>query len=438
MPAAVTLFEYEHTAGFGCTPRELAALDRLNRDAGAFVLRPVLVGGRCELQAAQYVGVFRLAGRTVQVLPKLYRKGAGLDDAERARAATRNLLAMLSLAGRLPLHEHALASLLRRDLDWFEALTRLFATHLLVEWQRGPARGYESVEEEARVLKGRWRIAEQVRRPERGHLLLVEHDEFQVDNALNRVFRFVVERLLHRAQDADNRRRLGELRCRLDEVTLLPQVSAADADPARLTRLQRRFAPLLTLARLFLDGGALQLAKGDATTFAFTFDMNGLFEEFVVGFVRRYREDLLPAALRGCTLLPQAEGVALPLARRDDREPAFRLRPDLLLCAGDRSHPLLLDTKYKRLDAAARNLGIAVADFHQLFAYAQRYRCPRALLLYPQAAGDAPLRAFFTLPERAGRIEVATLDLRRDLTGAEGRQGLRDELRHVLAGSQRW
>ena len=120
----------------------------------------------------------------------------------------------------LYLREHALASLLRRPMDWLEVLTRLFATHLKEEWQRGPCRTYQTVEAEVPVLKGKWRLTEQVRRPERKHRFAVAHDEFQTDNVLNRLFRFVVERLLRLTGDAANRRLLGGLR------------SAGPGDPA--------------------------------------------------------------------------------------------------------------------------------------------------------------------------------------------------------------
>ena len=438
MLANVTLFEHEHTSGFGCTERESAALERLNRAAGEEVLRPVLVGGHCELQAFQHVGIIRLGRRTVQVLPKMYHdRSGGQDPAVLVREATRNLLVLLSWAGRLPLRTYTLASVLRRELDWLEVLTRLFATHLKDQWRRGPPRAYQLVEEELPVLKGKWRLAEQARRPERKHQFAVAHDELQVDNALSRVFRFVVERLFHLTRDAGNRRALGALRQHLDGVRLLPLLTAADAGDDLLTRLHRRYAPLLRLARLFLDGGALQLAAGAVTTFAFTFDMNQLFEEFAVNTIRRYRDAVLPAALRCCALLPQARGAALHLARRG-RAPAFRLRPDLLLRDCDQTYPLLLDTKYKRLAPAQANAGIRSDDFNQMFSYACRYHCPRVLLLYPQAAGDQPLRACFSLAEDGGSIEVATLDLRRDLTSMTGRQALREELRYLLAGSVLW
>ena len=134
MERTITLFEHECTSGFDWTNRDLAVLERLSRAAGPELLRPVVRGGKRELRALQHVGVFRLGDRTVQVLPKIYQSGEAADGVKCAEA-TRNLLHLLQVAGDVPIREQGLASLLRRDVDWFEILTRMFAEHLREEWQ---------------------------------------------------------------------------------------------------------------------------------------------------------------------------------------------------------------------------------------------------------------------------------------------------------------
>jgi 5-methylcytosine-specific restriction enzyme subunit McrC len=427
----ITLFEHECTTGFGWTDRDLSALDRLNAAAGDELLRAVVRGGNRELRAGQHVGVIRLGSRTVQVLPKIY-SGDGTDEpGPRAREATRNLLHLLRVAGDLPVREQGLASLLRRGTDWFEILTHLFATHLREEWQRGASRGYVVVDDDQPTLKGRWRVADQIRRPGRDHVFAVAFDEFTADVPLNRVFRFVVERLWGVTRDADNRRLLEELRQWLDEVTLLPSLTAA-AGPGLLTRLNRRLEPLLNLARLFLDGGAIQLAAGDLTSFAFVFDMNRVFEAFLVNFVRAHRWEVLPPEWRRCDLLPQARGASLCLARSAEK-PMFRLKPDLVVRDGGR-FPLLMDAKYKRLDASAAGGGVGQADFHQMFAYAHRYDCPRVVMLYPHTAAmpAAQDREFLLEGTGGTTVAIATVDLRVDLGRAECRRTLTGRLRQVF------
>ena len=118
----------------------------------------------------------------------------------------------------------------------------------------------------------------------RDHLFPVTYDEFTADVPLDRAFRFVVERLWGATRDGENRQILGELRQWLDEVTLLPSVTAGDASPALLTRLNRRLSRSSTLPAFSLTVGPC-LAVRDLSAFAFVFDMNRVFEGFSVNFV---------------------------------------------------------------------------------------------------------------------------------------------------------
>lgn len=434
MPHTLTLFEHE-AKPFDWTERDLALLDQMRMSAGAEILRPTVRGRVRVIQAAQHVGVVRLRNRTIQILPKIYQLSEAVDEKDRAKEATRNLLYMLECAGHLPVREHALAPLLRFGDDWFEILTRLFASHLLEEWQRGAYRTYHTVEDDLPVLKGKWLISEQLKHPSRRHIFAVAYDEFTADNQLNRVFRFAVEKLWQLTSDSGNRQLLGELRQWMDEVTLLPRVTAADANPAQLTRLNERFRTLLNLARLFLDGGTLQMSAGDLSTFAFVFDMNQLFEAFIASVIHRNRSEILDEKLADCELLIQSRGATLFLARRGERN-VFQTRPDLAIRKDRNYFPLLIDTKYKRLDRNDLKLGVSQGDFYQMHAYAHRYECPRIVLLYPQMEGTPePLREWFPLHSGSKMIEAATIDLRMDMRNKQNRQNLVNELKTILKGA---
>jgi len=433
MSTTLTLFEHESTP-FDWDARHCALLERMRGAFGSDVLRPIVQGRTKKLQAAQYVGVVRLGNRTVQILPKIYQLSEATDEKVRAKEATRNLLQMLEAAGQLPIREHAIAPLLRRGRDWFEILTRLFTSHLLEEWLRGGYRTYHTVRNDLPVLKGKWLIGEQLKRPVSQHIFSVEYDEFSSDNKLNRIFRFVVERLWQLTRDSGNRQRLSELRELMDEVTLLRAVSVADANPAHLTRLNQRFAPLLNLSRLFLDGGTLQIAAGDLSTFAFVFDMNRLFEAFIASFIRKHRSEILDDQLLDCELLVQSRGATFFLAQREHHN-VFKVQPDLVFRDALKSFPILIDTKYKRLDQTDWKLGISPGDFYQMHAYAHRYQSLRVLLLYPQTAGLAqPQHAYFQLELSDKVIEAATVDIRLDLGNKQDKAKLAASLRTILQG----
>ena len=427
MPRPLTLFEHESQI-FAWTDRDLALLERLRASTRTDVLKATVRNGKRAIQAMQHVGVIRFGNRTIQVLPKIYQARDAEAEEIKAKEATANLLRMLAYAGELPVREYEVATLLRQTDNWFEILTRLFATHLREEWQRGAYRTYQTIEDDSTVLKGKWRISEQLKHPQRKHLFLVAYDEFSADNRLNRVFRFVVERLWKLTRDYDNRQILGELRQWMEEVTLLPNVTAENADPSQLTRLNERYRPLLNLARVFLDGGALQMAAGDLGTFAFVFDMNQLFEKFITGFVHRHSGEILSDELKVCDFLPQSRGASRYLAKRDEQT-VFQTKPDIAFRSG--AHfPLLIDTKYKRLDERDRKLGVSQADFYQMHAYAHRYACSRVVLLYPQTAGaTGATRACFKLEGCSHTVEVSTVNLNANLNSKVGRQKLIAELK---------
>jgi 5-methylcytosine-specific restriction endonuclease McrBC regulatory subunit McrC len=96
MPETLTLFEHE-AKPFDWSDRDLVLLDRMNSEAGPDILRLTVRGRTRVIQAAQHVGVVRLRNRTIQILPKIYRRSE-TDEKARASTATRNLLHMLECA----------------------------------------------------------------------------------------------------------------------------------------------------------------------------------------------------------------------------------------------------------------------------------------------------------------------------------------------------
>lgn len=425
----LSLFEYELSSGFNWTDREQEAIAKLEKILGDRLFDLTIQNGDRELKARQYVGVFRLGDRTVEVLPKMYRSNYA---ASQKQEAVRNLLYMLEYTNQLSVKQYALSSLSQQDLDWFEILTRLFAMNLLEEWQRGAFRNYQSVSDTLPVLKGKWNLTEQLRRPERKHLFAVTFDEFTADNQLNRVLRYVVERLYQLTRNFHNRQMLHDLQQWMEEVTLLSKVNVEDLRLIPITRLNQRFEPLLNLARLFLENESLQLSSGNFQTFAFALDMNKLFEEFVISFISRHRQKILPTQLQDCELLPQSLRAVRYLAKTSNQQ-VFQLKPDLVMRQkGD--FPLIMDTKYKRLKEGDRKLGVSQADFYQMYAYAQRYKCANVLLIYPQVVGMSELRARFDIED--GTITAATIDLCGDLSKQEERDKLIHRLRGIFADSQ--
>jgi 5-methylcytosine-specific restriction enzyme subunit McrC len=338
---------------------------------------------------------------------------------------------MLDYAGYLGIREVKLAGL-QRAQNWFEVLIYLFASHLKDEWHQGAYFNYQSINAVLPTLKGKWQIATQLKRPEQQHQFAVTYDEFTADNPLNHVFRYVVEGLWQLTGDSGNRQRLAQLRDLMDEeVKLLPTVTADMAKKIQLTRLNKHYKPLLNLAQLFLERLSLKLTASDMTTFSFVFDMNQLFERFIVGFIQRHHSEILPMSLESCELLPQGTQTSKYLACYNGQE-IFRLKPDLVF-KNNEHFPVIMDIKYKHLDEGDEKLGIAQPDFYQMYAYANRYNCPRLILIYPQTSNLlSPKRAYCEIEKTKQKIWAVTVNLLKNLSEPEARQTLKAELKEIL------
>lgn len=428
----ITLFEHETTKNFGWSESDLIAVTKMNSEIGANVLSPVVKFGKKELKAAEYVGVVRFGKRSIQILPKIYRSSSSNSDAQIATQSSRNLLKLLSYAGDFPFKESEVNSLLKMQNDWFEILIHLFSKRLHEEWRTGANRNYQPVDETLPVLKGRWKIASHIKNPIRKTSFDVIYDEFTVDNPLNRLFRFVVEKLLRLTGNLNNKQTLSELKSFMEDVQLVPHISKSEIDSINLTRMNARYEMLLNLAKLFLENRSIQMAHGKLDTFSFVFNMNYLFENFIAEFIRRNKKLILNENWQAIDIFPQARGTSRYLATSDNRN-YFSLKPDIVFKRKDNNVPLILDTKYKRVGTNLNSLGIAQSDFYQMHAYAHRYNCEKIILLYPQDIDSGkPFRKQFNLTGTAITIETASVNMQINLSSKNDRQNLIEELKEIL------
>ena len=87
---------------------------------------------------------------------------------------------------------------------------------------------------------------------------------------------------------------------------------------------------------------------------------------------------------------------------------------------GSPERPIVLDTKWKRLDSGKETLGIEESDVYQMLAYARAYGAVRLVLLYPWDQGmceaEGVIRAWTVAAADSRsdfncRQDVATIDV---------------------------
>lgn len=406
--ATITVREYARlttepvTSSLDCAQVPPSAFDWLcelhasfNRSGASLVQQD----GRRALKLDSYVGIIETpCGTRLEILPKHTGRSDCLGE-------SRILLQrMLRTVRNLPAREVGPASLrLFDNVPLSEWVMRQFLQGLDHLVKRGVRFDYLRVEEEQRFLRGQLNVVAQMRQPPgRQHHFQIRHDVFLANRAENRLLRLALERVCKSTQEADNWRLAHELRSLLLEVPLSRDVRQ-DFRLWQNDRLMAHYQPLRPWCELILGEQSPLAVSGDWRGISMLYPMEQLFEQYVEILLRRQLVDgaKLRAQLSRHSL---CEHLGLPM---------FRLRPDLLLeYDGQR---WVLDTKWKLLDASARDLnyGLSQADFYQLYAYGQKYLqgSGEMLLIYPRTERFSEPLEPFDFSEQL-RLWVVPFDLK--------------------------
>lgn len=381
-----------------------------------------------ELSATENVGLIQVKNLSIEILPKIYK-----ENSNKIEQAQKNLLYLLYYCYDIPIAESEIALMQKRKSNWFEILTYIYSKKLQDLFKKGANKQYITIEENLPLLKGKWMIQQHIRiNTFQKHLFYVNYDEFSVDIPLNRILRFVTNKLKFQSQDLSNRNSLCMLDQWMEEISLISNASP-ELKKVIFTRLNENFRPVFNLAILFIEGHAIEPSVGSSNAFAFTFDMNLLFESFIGKFIKNNRNEILPEHLKNCNIHLQANDNRLPLAKDSNGKHVFYMKPDIILKENE-SFKLIIDTKYKLLDNKEKKLGINSQDMYQMAAYATRYDCPHVILLYPRTAGmDESILKEYKLEKINSKIRIATVDLRVDFAENNNKKELIKELNKILS-----
>lgn len=246
----------------------------------------------------------------------------------------------------------------------------------------GPLRGYRRLDEATPVLRGRLRIGEQLARGGLATPVLITRDEYDLDVAENRLV-LAAASLLTRTPLVTPvvRARLRRIVALLDGVSPIANPRTLRSPP--ITRLNRHYAPAVTLAELIVRGMSLTSRAGAVRSVTFAFDLSRVFEDFL--------EVALGAALRrrGARLYRQPKGRTLDVERTLGLEPDFVVRRP-----GEPEPVAILDAKFKALD---KSLG---GDAYQMLSYLLEFG-PRCGILV-SATGEHSDRRIRAVDKRIG------------------------------------
>ncbi len=366
------------------------------------------------LKVQNYVGVLQTpCGTQIEVLPKLYEAGR-----EASEERTRNqLLTMLRCLRKTPYKQAGDASVRDTSMPLLEVYISQFLalTNKLVK--RGVRSDYIREQKNAKFLKGRLRVSQQIRsnfmHPER---FAIECDEYLLDRPANRLIKTALTLVGRVSRSAKNQRLSRELGFVFEEVQHSSDVRT-DFQKVKTERGMNYYQPVLDWCRLLLSAQGPTASTGNFTTLSLLYPMERIFEDYVAHCLKVKLSDYFDL---GSTLKTQAAKHSL--VEQHDGNPIFKLKPDLLVVNGNRT-VCVMDTKWKLLDSSNRKhkYGISQTDMYQLYAYGHKYLKSedekRLMLIYPKTDRfKVPLPAFHY--ENGFILDVVPFDLERGGIGS--------------------
>ena len=379
------------------TPRQAEVLREQQRTLPGGVIR----WGHKEVRFSQYCGVVGLGRDTIEVLPKIYGKG------DAPEAGRRVLLRMLYLARHMKISPVGAAGIDLQRHHLLDVFIRHFCEELFAQLRKGALLRYVHREGNLPVLRGRLLIDQQLKLNS-GHQgrLYCTFDELVEDNVYNQYIKCALRVVHGQARSLAAKRPATELLYRFDGVRDRRPEECRDWKlPER--RDAKRFESVFRQCSWFLRGLGQDVQAGERRSLSVLFDMNRLFEEFIVAKLNK--------GVRGRGLRVRAQGPQRYLALETDDAGRFLMKPDITFLDPGGQVLAVLDTKWKMLDSDADKYGISQGDLYQMVAYGTRYRCPNLTLIYPKQDrirhDEIELRVPETDPEM--RIAVRFVDLER-------------------------
>jgi 5-methylcytosine-specific restriction enzyme subunit McrC len=364
MPKLAQVFEHGKLAvgEQGLNTKQFDALVQYNDRHGCEFFKV----GHNRLHFSQFVGVIQVGDLSIEILPKADKSAT--PDKRKWRNA---LLQMLRESGLLDVEAAPEADLhLKRS-----PLVDLYLDAFLREIERlsheGLVKKYRVTQANLYKLKGRILFGQQVSR----NLLHRErmytaHEVYDRDNVFNRVLKCalsIVELLAMRRSLVTRAAGLGLLLESVSDSRITPEVF----ERLILDRNTERYRRAIQLARLIILNYSPDLRGGQDHVIAILFDMNKLFERFILVKLSQAQRFFTDRRLRivGQTSRPFWASKSL--------------RPDAVADFDREEHRerVIIDTKWK----IPKDGQPSDDDLKQMYAYNLHFGSRRSVLLYPSS-----------------------------------------------------
>ncbi len=412
----ITLKEYETTLSWYLNAQDILEVEKLNNLSKTEIFE---IKSNNRIRAKQYVGIVKINNKNIQILPKIFWK--------EKNAILKNLLYMLSYTKKLKIRESDIANLWKIN-DLFEVFIYIFSKELLALLKKDYKKNYNIIEKNSSFLKWKLLFSKHLQQNLfNKSRFFIEYEKMDENFLLNIFLKSTCEKLIKITQSKTNSKLLNRCNFILKDIDSKDFVSPKILDTIDFHRQNKAYEHIVSLGKMLYFWNSPDFSKNLENNFSLLFDMNVLFEEFIAEFMKKNKDALDPNIHH---ISSQVANKYVFLNKK------FTLKPDIFIHYNN-NNILIIDTKYKKLDASKTNNWVSSSDIYQMLAYWMRYfwsydtqKQKNIILLYP----DYDEKNYDTVykSEENIHIKIKTLNMNVDLASISWKNKLIEEMKNIF------
>jgi 5-methylcytosine-specific restriction enzyme subunit McrC len=354
----ITIYEHQslkigHSECF--EERHLLALQRYYGEKGTQYFSLIHNG----VKFNQHVGIIQVDSLVVEVLPKT-------DQTSEVGHWRKLLIGMLRAVKTLNVNTSGSSDLKLKSNSILDLYFEIFITELEQLVHKGLIKQYRRQEENSLALKGKLIFTKHIQQN------LVHKEQFYVNHQTydrQNLFNQIIYKALRLVQSINTS---AALQSRIDSLLLnFPEMDDIKVTDSIFNRLQFNrktecYREAINISMLLLLNYHPDISRGQNHVLALMFDMNSLWERFVLSSLKKYApDDYL------------IKGQVKKAFWESELKTKVGMEPDIVIYYGEKTY--ILDTKWKMVNGSRP----ADDDLKQMYVYTKYFDSSYTALVYP-------------------------------------------------------
>ncbi len=312
----------------------------------------------------QFVGAIQVGNTLIEVLPKADKNPNSDDEVKKWRNI---LIDMLRVVGGFDIKAPSFSDLRIKPNSVLDLYFELFIKEVEYLLHNGLVKQYRKKESNVTALKGNLQFARHLQQNlTHSERFFVRHTTYDIEHKLHFIL-FKTVRLLKQINTRANlHSRIGNLLLNFPEMPDI-KINESSFDRLVFNRKTQPYKKVIEISRLILLQYHPDLSKGRNHVLALMFDMNKLWEAFVLASLRKSKMPGISVSSQ----VPKSFWKPINGNRSS-------IKPDIII---NQNKPdcVVLDTKWKNLNGD----NPSPEDLRQMYVYHEYYKAKKVALVYP-------------------------------------------------------